>query len=208
MASPIPDSLSFESAAVRPLTLSTAACGQFQKDYLALQKASVEPKPTGKALLVWGGASSVRSNAIQLATAAGYEVIHTTSTKNFDYVKNLGASHVFDYHSDTVVDDLVGALKDKIIAGEFDAIGLHGALQNCVEVVNRSSGNKFVAMAQRVKDLELPNGVDAKFIIGNELKNNEVSHAIYVDDLPKALEEGKYIAAPEAQVVRKGLEII
>ena len=35
MASPIPDGMSYESAAVLPLGLSTAACGLFQKDFLA-----------------------------------------------------------------------------------------------------------------------------------------------------------------------------
>ncbi|TVY80762.1 Zinc-binding alcohol dehydrogenase domain-containing protein cipB [Lachnellula suecica] len=42
-------------------------------------------KPTGKTLLVWGGPSSVRSNAIQLAIAGGYEVITSASPKNFEY---------------------------------------------------------------------------------------------------------------------------
>jgi len=35
MASPIPSSMSYESASVLPLALSTAACGLFQKDHLA-----------------------------------------------------------------------------------------------------------------------------------------------------------------------------
>ncbi len=45
--------------------------------------------------------TSVGSNAIQLAVAAGYEVITTSSPRNFDYVKKLGASQVFDYNSKT-----------------------------------------------------------------------------------------------------------
>ena len=83
MTSPIPATLSYESAAVIPLGLSTAATGLFQDDQLALQLPSVPPKsPTNKTLLVWGGSTSVGSNAIQLAVAAGYEVIT---------VSNLGA---------------------------------------------------------------------------------------------------------------------
>jgi NADPH:quinone reductase-like Zn-dependent oxidoreductase len=75
LTSQIPDSLSFESAAVIPLGLSTAITGLFQDDQLALQLPSVPAKPpTGKTLLVWGGSTSVGSNAIQLAIAAGYEV--------------------------------------------------------------------------------------------------------------------------------------
>ena len=35
--------------------------------------------------------------AIKLATLAGYRVVTTSSAKNFDVVKGLGASAVFDY---------------------------------------------------------------------------------------------------------------
>jgi NADPH:quinone reductase-like Zn-dependent oxidoreductase len=213
MASPIPSTLSYESAAVLPLGLSTAACGLFQKDYLALQYPSVPPKPTGKALLVWGGSTSVGSNGIQLAVAAGYEVITTASPKNFDYVKKLGASQVFDYNSETVVEDLIDAFKGKTIVGAL-AIGNVLAAGNgaaaaagCLEVVDKSKGDKFVAMALRVPE-NLPSGVGAKFIFGSDLKDNEVSTAVYVDFLPKALAEGKYIAAPDPQIVGRGLEYI
>ncbi len=213
MASPIPSTLSYESAAVLPLGLSTAACGLFPKDYLALQYPSVPPKPTGKALLVWGGSTSVGSNAIQLAVAVGYEVITTASPKNFDYVRKLGASQVFDYNSQTIVDDLIDALKGRTIAGAM-AIGNALTVGNgaaaaaaCLEVVDKSDGVKFVSMALRVPD-KLPSGVGAKFILGSGLKDNELHRVIYGDFLPKALAEGKYIAAPDPQVVGKGLEYI
>ena len=55
MASQIPTTLSYESGAVLPLGLSTAARGLFQKDYLALQYSLVLPNQTDKRLLVWGG---------------------------------------------------------------------------------------------------------------------------------------------------------
>jgi NADPH:quinone reductase-like Zn-dependent oxidoreductase len=77
MAAPIPASMSFEDAAVLPLALSTAACALFEKDCLALGYPSLSPRPTGEVVLVWGGSTSVGSNAIQLAAAAGYEVITT-----------------------------------------------------------------------------------------------------------------------------------
>lgn len=64
MASPIPANMSYETAVVLPLGLSTAAAGLFQKAFLNLQ-LPLEParEPTGKTLLVWGGSSSVGSNA-------------------------------------------------------------------------------------------------------------------------------------------------
>ena len=221
MASPIPSALSYESPAVLPLGLSTAACGLFQKDYLALQYPSVPPKPTDKALLVWGGSTSVGSNAIQLAVAAGYEVITTASPMNFDYVKKLGASQVFDYNSKTVMDELINAFKGKAIAGALAiangvgdgktlanayAIG-NGVAEACLDVVDKSEGDKFVSMILPVPE-KLPSGVGAKFIFASDIKDNEVSKVIFEDFLPRALAEGKYIAAPDPQVVGKGFEYI
>ena len=76
MTAQIPDRVSFESAAVLPLGVSTAVAGLFQGNQLGLQlPAAPARKATGKTVLVWGGSTSVGSNAIQLAVAAGYEVI-------------------------------------------------------------------------------------------------------------------------------------
>jgi len=55
MACPIPASMAYETAAVLPLGLSTAACGLFQKEFLALDYPVADPQPNGKTLLVWGG---------------------------------------------------------------------------------------------------------------------------------------------------------
>ncbi|CRG83429.1 hypothetical protein PISL3812_00780 [Talaromyces islandicus] len=62
------------------------------------------PKQTGKALLIWGGVSSVDATAIQLAVAAGLTVVSTASSKDFELVKSLGTSVAFDYKSTTVVE--------------------------------------------------------------------------------------------------------
>ena len=161
MASPIPDAMSYESAAVLPLGLSTAACGLFQKDFLALQYPSVAPKPTGKTLLVWGGSTSVGGNAIQLAVAAGYEVITTASPKNFDYVKKLGASEAFDYNSKTVVADIIEAFSGRTCAGAM-AIGA-GSVGPCVDIVHASKGDKFVTRVSAPVGLDaLPDGTDGR----------------------------------------------
>ena len=231
MASPIPSTLSYESAAVLPLGISTAACGLFQKDQLSLQYPSLHPKPTGKTLLVWGGATSVGSNAIQLAVAAGYEVITTASPKNFDYVKNLGASRVFDYRSNTIVDDIIHAFEHKTIAGAL-SIG-PGAADACMDILDKCTGDKFISMAtypmprpppQRFALLSMmltfvpwvvsnwfksrARHIGTKFIFATTLVDNGVGEAVFVDFLAKALEEGVYVAAPDPIVVGTGLEFI
>jgi NADPH:quinone reductase-like Zn-dependent oxidoreductase len=208
----IPDTVSYESASVLPLCLSTAASGMFSKGFLNLQYPTVPPKQTGQTLLVWEGSTSVGCNAVQLAVAAGYEVFSTASPKNFELVKRLGASRVFDYNSPTVVSDLIGAFKGKICAG---AIGIGQALSTkttslneaCIEVVAKSEGAKFVALAQPPPENILP-GVEAKFIWGTSLKDDEVGKAIYEDFLPKALAQGQFVASPEPLVVGKGLDFV
>ena len=145
LAAPIPDTMAYEDAAVLPLGLSTAACGLFQTDQLALNHPSASPSPTGQTLVVWGGSTSVGSNAIQLAVAAGYDVVTTASPRNFDYVRRLGASRAFDYHSPTVVAEISAALQGRTLAGAF-AIG-YGSAQPCADIVHAGQGRKFVATA-------------------------------------------------------------
>jgi NADPH:quinone reductase-like Zn-dependent oxidoreductase len=66
------------------------------------------------------------SNAIQLAVAAGYDVITTASPRNFEYVQRLGARQAFDYRSSTVVADIIAALRRRRLAGAI-AIGTGSA---------------------------------------------------------------------------------
>ncbi|KAF2746789.1 zinc-binding dehydrogenase [Sporormia fimetaria CBS 119925] len=233
LASPIPDALSYEKACVLPLGLSTAACGMYMKDYLALElPAPTTPRDTGKTLVIWGGSTSVGSNAIQLAVASGYHVITTASPKNFEYVKRLGASEAFDYSSPTVIADITESLKTKTLAGAM-AIGA-GSTEALIDIVGAASGHKFISQASLVQPSEYPpkgmalvsfigsflwfkvstlvrskmKGVGVKFIWGSDLLANEVGSAIYEHFLPEALAAGRYTAAPEPNVVGEGLESV
>lgn len=232
LASKIPVDLSYEHAAVLPLGLATAASGLFCEDFLNLRWPTIPSKEsTGKAVLIWGGSTSVGSNAVQLAAAAGYEVFSTSSPRNFEYVKKLGASQVFDYNSTTVVKDIINALKTKDMAGAM-AIG-ENSVGLCIDVLAQTKGTKFVSEiggASLPKDgnmgiltvarlmfgmiwtnlsvryKKMRTGVTGKFVWGSDLKKTDLGHAIFGDFLPKALAEKKYIAAPEPEVVGHGLE--
>ncbi|KAI0841295.1 GroES-like protein [Hypoxylon sp. FL0890] len=202
VVAPIPDDLDYTDASVLPLGVSTAACGLYQKDLLALDYPSLNPKPNGKTLLVWAGASSVGTNAIQLAVASGYEVYTTSSPSNFDYCKKLGASRVFDYHSPNVTQDLIEAFKGKKCAGGF-AIQ-RGSDRFVFEVVDKSEGDKFVACA--MQPTNVPAGIQAKMVFAGTLKNNEVGPIIFDQFLPAALAQKKYQCLPKPLVVGHGLE--
>jgi NADPH:quinone reductase-like Zn-dependent oxidoreductase len=233
MASPIPAAMTFEDACVLPLGISTAACGLFQNDFLAMTAPSAAPTPAGKTLLIWGGSTSVGSNAIQLAVAAGYDVITTASPRNFAYVQQLGAREAFDYGSKTVIADIVTALRGREIAGAL-AIGA-GSAAACIDIVGACQGNRFVAMATPPTSFDnvpagsgrllrlVPaiarmltgtaaltlkarrRGVRTKMIWGSALIANEVGPMIFRAFLPAALAEGRFVAAPSPTVVGTGL---
>jgi len=98
--------LSFTDASVFPLCITSSSFALFSKHYLGLPFPTVNPTSIGKSVLIWGGSSTVGSNDIQLAKAAGFEVITTCSPGNFDYVKSIGADKVFDYNSPSATDDI------------------------------------------------------------------------------------------------------
>lgn len=106
------------------LCSATSAMFLFGKNYLHLDPPKLGVPKKGKSVLVWGGSSAVGSNAIQLVTGAGYDVIATCSKKNFDYVKNLGAVKIFDYKDTDVIEKLAKELDKGECAGIFMAAGL------------------------------------------------------------------------------------
>ncbi|OKL58420.1 oxidoreductase, Zinc-binding alcohol dehydrogenase [Talaromyces atroroseus] len=207
LTSLIPDNLEYEQASVIPLGLATAAAGLFQADQLALDLPTAPARPPkGETVLIWSGASSVGSNAVQLAVAAGYEVISTSSPKNFDYVKKLGASQVFDYNSPSVVADIVAAFNGKKSAGAY-AIGFTAA-QPVIDIVSQlTNGPKHVAVSNQ-PPAELPEGVTAKMAFVGGLKATPVGPAIFNEFVPKGLADGTFVAAPPPKVVGQGLESI
>ena len=120
----IPGDMPYREAVVLGLCSATSALFLFGKDYLNLDYPKLGALKKGKSVLIWGGSSAVGSNAVQLVTAAGYDVIATCSKKNFDYVKGLGATQVFDYKDADVTKIIAAELDKGECAGIFMAAGL------------------------------------------------------------------------------------
>ncbi len=89
-----PTSLSFEQAAVVPISAGTAL--QALTDQGRIQ--------AGQRVLIIGGSGGVGSYAVQLAKALGAEVTAVASTAKLDLVRALGADHVLDYTRDDYAD--------------------------------------------------------------------------------------------------------
>jgi NADPH:quinone reductase-like Zn-dependent oxidoreductase len=91
-----PRSLSFEEAASVPLAGMTA--------YQALVEAG--QVAAGDRVLIHAAAGGVGHLAVQIATTVGAEVIGTASPQNHDYVRELGAAAVLDYHAGPISEQL------------------------------------------------------------------------------------------------------
>ncbi len=89
-----PANLSFEQAAVVPVSASTAHQAVFDK-------GRVE---AGQKVLVIGASGGVGSYAVQLAKASGAQVTGVCSTSKVDLVRSLGADHVIDYTREDFAD--------------------------------------------------------------------------------------------------------
>ncbi|ANP72225.1 zinc-binding alcohol dehydrogenase family protein [Cryobacterium arcticum] len=206
----LPDTVTFEQAAVLPLGLSTAAAGLYEKDQLALPLPTSSPSPRGDVVLVWGASTSVGSNAVQLARASGYTVIATAGRRNHDFVRSLGAEAVFDYRDAEVDRQIVEAIGHRDLAGTM-AIG-SGALTHALRIVARTSGTKHIASAypdpltRSRALLARVRGIRVTSIWGGTPVQTPVGPAIFRDFLPVALSSGQFRPAPDPTIVGSGLE--
>ncbi|MGC3990293.1 MAG: NADP-dependent oxidoreductase [Chthoniobacteraceae bacterium] len=91
---PKPANLSHPEAASVPIGALTAWQGLFSKAKLK----------AGERVLIHGGAGAVGVYAIQLARQAGAQVITTASARNAEFLHELGAQKVIDYHTERFED--------------------------------------------------------------------------------------------------------
>jgi NADPH:quinone reductase-like Zn-dependent oxidoreductase len=103
---------------------------------------------TNSTILVYAGSTAASLFAIQLAKLAGYTVVTTCSPHNFDLVRNYGADAVYDYHSQSALEDIEKDYSN--IDRAFDGISLKESTNFCSSVVEKSGG-KVVVLLDTVK---------------------------------------------------------
>lgn len=205
----IPSGLDYNSAAVLPLAISTAATCLFKKETLALPMPTSASKPSssGKSVLVWGGSSSVGATAIQLAAGAGHKVVSIASKHNIDKVKDLGADAVFDYKSPSVADDIIAALEGTDFAGVCDCIGTPDAAKAWAPVYKKLGGRYGSVMPSAQG---LPEGIEGTSVFAVTVVTDDkyVGDAVWGKWVPEALESGALKALPPPVVIKGGLESV
>ena len=225
LAAKIPEGVKETEAAVLPLATTTAAAGLFNKDFLGLQlpslpftasKGNVDATTSAapQTVIVWGGASSVGSCAIQLARCAGYSVITTASPKNHEYVvTDLGAKAAFDYNSPDVVEQILAACGgDGQVAGIFDAVGGKNAWSSCLALAEQLNNYEKEFVATVTPGFPTPtegSRVTIKQFQSLSIRNNGVGEALWGNGwLEEAIAQKSYRCLPPAEVVGHGLESV
>jgi len=192
------ESYSFEAGSTIPLAYVTAGAGLVGTLGVEL---SANAAPHGKPLVVWGGSSSVGAFAVQLAKTSGYTVISTASAKHHEYVKQLGAEHVFDYHDADVVEKIRAAAGPNLSL-VYDAIAEGGSVEGSIASITSPSGG-IVAVVLPVPREEgnvkvIPTGARLAFE-----KPAEVGKPTY-QVLQELLDSGALIPNP-VKIVEGGL---
>jgi D-arabinose 1-dehydrogenase-like Zn-dependent alcohol dehydrogenase len=212
LAAKLPDAISFEDGAALPLAVGTATISLFDNLGLPLPTTtSKSGKKQGSAILIWSGASSVGSVAIQMAALAGYTVFATASETHHEYLKNLGATEVFDYRSPTVASDLVSAATTaaKPITYALDTFSDTLSTTLILEILSKSGGkgSKLAHLLPWPESQMKQDGIAISNVSGeNIFGNNELSTWAYGKFLTEALESGSFVSTPKVQAVDGGLD--
>ncbi|KAI1431587.1 GroES-like protein [Xylaria sp. CBS 124048] len=120
----VPDHVTDAEAATLGISVTTVAQGLYQTLKLPLPN---KPAATPFPVLVYGGSTATGIYAIKFLKLSGLTVIATSSPKNFELLKSVGADHVFDYKSPTVGADIRKLTNNKLKYA-WDCTGYGGAI--------------------------------------------------------------------------------
>jgi NADPH:quinone reductase len=106
----------------------------------------------GETVLITAAAGGVGSAAVQIAAAVGARTLGVASPVNHDYVRDLGASEVFDYHNPDWVQQVRAAVPGGVDL-LFDAAGGQTAEQ-AVGAVRDGGRAMFIVISDSPRELE------------------------------------------------------
>lgn len=209
----LPDAVSFTDGVVVPFALEAAVCSLSVKipgiampsvatPALGLPYPSLDPVPSNKTIIVYGGSSSVGSMTTQLATAAGLKVISITSERNFDLAKTCGAADVFDYHDPSFVEKVIGAAAQsgQEFVGIVDAISTPETYANDLTILAKLGGGHLACVHPPPE--KVPENVKAGMIFAVD----DVATPVWREYVTPALQSGQLQCLPKPSVVGVGLE--
>jgi NADPH:quinone reductase-like Zn-dependent oxidoreductase len=151
-------------------------------------------------IFINGGSTAMGISAIQFGKLSGATIITTSSPSNADYLKSLGADHVLDYKSTTLVEDVL-RLANGPVHHVFDTYPSNASTTTSASVLSQSGNAKYVALVpgfeKEVKKLNP--SVDAQSILAYSAFGNPWMYENeYFDAVPGDYEfQKKFILVAE-----------
>jgi NADPH:quinone reductase-like Zn-dependent oxidoreductase len=204
----LPESIGFNEGTLLPMGVSTAWSGFYSIGIVRDTQFKPEEK---KGIVVWGGASSIGSAAIQVAKSMGFVVYTTASPSHHEYLKTLGAARVFDYKNEDVVEQICKAAKGDGLTMDVGYDAVPGALQQCIDVLRKMKGDGKAKLAsapllpEGFTELE---GVEVKFANtpADAKEKAEFFQWVFNVWLKDALSSGAFVPSPKVKLLPGGLE--
>ncbi|KAI0865434.1 GroES-like protein [Xylaria cubensis] len=203
----LPDALFFEQGAIFPLAVMTALTAWTTVGIPLSTKHAPQDK---QAALIWGGASSVGTFAIQSARSLGFTVYATASPKHHEYLKQLGAHAVFDYRDSDAVAQIVAAAKQDGLKLHTAHCVVNGALQQVLDVLKETKGDEPAKVAHSPvlpPDHPTLDNTEIKFNFPSMDKTirDKHMHECFHGWLDGGLKSGSVVPSPNIQVEGGGL---
>jgi NADPH:quinone reductase-like Zn-dependent oxidoreductase len=205
-AAKLPDGLSFQEACVLPLAIDTSATGLFSAyadGYLGLDWPVIPARPSDIKIIVYGASSSVGSLAVQLAAASGAYVVAVASSRNFEFCRSCGASEVFDYNDESVIQHVAKAIQDAKpanFAGIYDAISQEESYKITVPILEKiGSGNLVTVLPGPDR---IPTTSRSNYVEGI----NDAVHPLWENFIGPALAQGVLKCTPAPYIAGNSLE--
>ncbi|KAI4182881.1 MAG: hypothetical protein LQ346_006460 [Caloplaca aetnensis] len=168
----LPEDMSFEVGAGMPLRIATSAMALFHSLQLPsslLKKPAEEPFD----VLVYGGATSTGTMAIQILKKCGLRVITTCSPRNFDLVRSYGADVCFDYNTSTCGPDIRAFTKNALDYA-LDCITEESTMKICYQALGRCGG-KYVGLEPYPAETATRRAVQPDWILATWMRGLPIS---------------------------------
>lgn len=182
----LPESISDADGAGLGVGGLTAIFALFQDKHLGLPFPPLPPAApaqvdASKKLLVWSGASSVGQFAVQLGRLAGLYVIATSSPKNFDMLKGLGAAETYSYADEKTPEAIAAAHPD--LAYAFDTFSEKGSQEACARALRKDGARLTVILGPSPKVHELNPSVKLTFALLYSIEGHELNmYGVHLDE--------------------------
>ncbi|KAH7334753.1 GroES-like protein [Rhizoctonia solani] len=206
--SKIPDNITEDQASTIPVAALAALVGLSQKTGIDVPVNG--PTANGKGVLILGGGSSVGQFGIQLARIAGFSPIVTTaSSQHTDFLKSLGATHVFGRDADAKAIQVAFPTPVSLVLDSISAPSTQSLAFDVLTTPSPVPGAHLALvqlLSDTVKEKNADNKVTVHQVYGSSHNFRDLSVPFW-QNIGQWIKDGKFVPN-RVQVVKGGLAAV